>query len=73
MITFPVGEGTAPGYFALPKGGEGPGVLVLPAWHGSARLSSCTAIWRGPRACSRLDRERWEHAALLIFVCERRT
>ncbi|HEU5200634.1 MAG TPA: dienelactone hydrolase family protein [Ktedonobacterales bacterium] len=34
MITFPVGEGTAPGYLALPKSGEGPGVLVLHAWWG---------------------------------------
>lgn len=34
MIAFPVGEGTTPGYLALPKGGEGPGVLVLHAWWG---------------------------------------
>ena len=34
MITFPVGEDTAPGYLALPSGGEGPGVLVLHAWWG---------------------------------------
>ena len=34
MIAFPIGEGTAPGYLALPRGGEGPGVLVLHAWWG---------------------------------------
>ena len=34
MMTFPVGEDTAPGYLALPTGGEGPGVLVLHAWWG---------------------------------------
>ena len=34
MIAFPVGETTAPGYLALPRGGEGPGVLVLHAWWG---------------------------------------
>jgi carboxymethylenebutenolidase len=34
MMTFPVGEGTAPGYLALPTDGEGPGVLVLHAWWG---------------------------------------
>ncbi|MGO8951124.1 MAG: dienelactone hydrolase family protein [Ktedonobacterales bacterium] len=34
MIQYPVGEGTAPGYFALPTGGEGSGVVVLHAWWG---------------------------------------
>lgn len=34
MMTFPVAEGTAPGYLALPRGGEGPGVVVLHAWWG---------------------------------------
>jgi carboxymethylenebutenolidase len=34
MIAFPAGEGTVLGYLALPKGGEGPGVLVLHAWWG---------------------------------------
>ncbi len=34
MIAFPVGEKTAPGYLALPRGGSGPGVLVLHAWWG---------------------------------------
>ncbi|HEY7346901.1 MAG TPA: dienelactone hydrolase family protein [Ktedonobacterales bacterium] len=34
MIAFPVGEGAAPGYLALPRRGEGPGILVLHAWWG---------------------------------------
>jgi carboxymethylenebutenolidase len=34
MIEFPVNEKTASGYLALPKGGTGPGVLVLHAWWG---------------------------------------
>jgi carboxymethylenebutenolidase len=34
MIQFPVGEGTAPGYFARPQGGEGPGVVLLHEWWG---------------------------------------
>ncbi len=34
MIAFPVGKKTAPGYLALPRGGSGPGVLVLHAWWG---------------------------------------
>src|SRR5947199_8062854 len=34
MIVFPGGESTAPGYLALPQGGEGPGVLVLHEWWG---------------------------------------
>lgn len=34
MIEFSAGESTAPGYLALPQGGEGPGVLVLHEWWG---------------------------------------
>jgi carboxymethylenebutenolidase len=34
MIVFPGGESTTPGYLALPRGGEGPGVLVLHEWWG---------------------------------------
>ena len=34
MINFPAGEGTSPGYLALPKEGKGPGVLVLHTWWG---------------------------------------
>jgi carboxymethylenebutenolidase len=34
MIHYPAGEGTTPGYLALPKGGKGPGVLVLHEWWG---------------------------------------
>jgi carboxymethylenebutenolidase len=34
MIDYPVSTGTAPGYLALPAGGEGPGVLVLHTWWG---------------------------------------
>ena len=34
MISFPVGESTAPGYLAVPQRGEGPGVLVLHEWWG---------------------------------------
>ena len=34
MIVFPGGESAAPGYLALPQGGQGPGVLVLHEWWG---------------------------------------
>ena len=34
MIQFPVSDGTAPGYLALPRGGKGPGVVVLHEWWG---------------------------------------
>ncbi len=34
MIEFPVDNGTAPGYLALPPQGKGPGILVLHAWWG---------------------------------------
>lgn len=34
MLPIPVGEGTVPGYLALPKDGEGLGVVVLHAWWG---------------------------------------
>ena len=49
MITFPVGEGTAPGYLALPAAGKGRGVLVLHTWWG------LTEPFR--RVCDRLAQE----------------
>jgi len=37
MIQYPTGSGTAPGYFARPQHGEGPGVVVLHEWWGLTR------------------------------------
>jgi carboxymethylenebutenolidase len=34
VIEYPVTNGTAPGYFARPQRGEGPGVVVLHEWWG---------------------------------------
>ncbi len=34
MIDFPVADDTAPGYLALPRRGDGPGILLLHAWWG---------------------------------------
>ena len=38
MVTWPIENGTAQGYLALPEGGKGPGVLVLHAWWGLTEL-----------------------------------
>jgi carboxymethylenebutenolidase len=34
MLDYPVADGMAPGYFAWPQGGAGPGVVVLHEWWG---------------------------------------
>jgi len=38
MVTWPIENGTAQGYLALPEAGSGPGVLVLHAWWGLTDL-----------------------------------